>query len=214
MNAHIKFFIKKLIQSFFPSSIYLSKTKFNGIIISFDDGPHPQHTPHILSTLSKKNIKGIFFVTGKELEKYPEMGKLIVQHGHMLGNHTYEHLDLKKCPFDEYIHSIENTYRTISSFQDAKIKIFRPPYGRFSLKLLSYIVSSKTIMMNWTVDSRDSFIRDPEKLTTYVKSLPVNPGDILLFHEDYAHTMTALSQIIEYLTIDNVFYDPKQLALL
>lgn len=200
MKTHVKNILKSFLQSCFKQKIIFNRLPVNGLVLTFDDGPHPIHTPIIIDTLAKRGINAIFFVTGKELEQYPEMGRLIVQHGHILGNHTYEHLDLRKCDFNEYLRSIKKTYEIISLFQSPEKRIFRPPYGSLSLRLITAIVSSKSILMNWTVDSRDSFIKEDARLVNYVKTLPITQGDILLFHEDYPQTMRALPEIIDHLT--------------
>lgn len=191
-------FCKYTLELFFRNNFAFTSSGLDRILFTFDDGPHPEHTPIIIDALEKRNIKAIFFVTGKALECYPEMGKLIVQKGHALGNHTYEHLDLKKCSFKEYRNSIEQTFEIIASFQPGGEKIFRPPYGRLTPKLLAYIVSAKLLLMNWSVDSNDSFISNSHILLNYIKSLTVDKGDIILFHEDYQHTAAIINDVVDY----------------
>lgn len=194
-------FIKHLLQKLFPGKFILERVAgVPGIVLSFDDGPHPLHTPIILDELSRRNIKAVFFVTGSELEKYPELGRRIIAEGHFLGNHTFEHLNVKDVNFSDYKKSIDKTEEIISRINDKDYKkLFRPPYSAFSLKLIWYVLTSNYLLFNWNIDSRDSFISDAQELLDYVVSLDFKEGDVLLFHEDYKHTVTALPEILDAL---------------
>lgn len=100
-------YIKKILQIIFPRKFILNRLNGSeGVVLSFDDGPHPVHTPLILDELSRRNIKAAFFATGSELEKYQDLGRRIVDEGHLLGNHTYDHLDVKKVRFSRYKKSL------------------------------------------------------------------------------------------------------------
>ena len=193
--------IKYVLQRLFPNSFILGRIrKCDGVILTFDDGPHPKHTPLILAELARREIKAVFFVSGIELEKYPELGRLIVEQGHLLGNHTFEHPDIKHCSLTEYKQSVNRAEQLIElacSGRDYR-RLFRPPYSSFSLEMLSYFFFSDYLLLNWNVDSRDSFILNADELVEYVSSLPIRSGDILLFHEDYAQTVAALPAILEF----------------
>lgn len=192
-------FIKILLQFIFPSKFILNRIRKNdGIILSFDDGPHPIHTPIILDELAKRDIKAAFFVTGSELEKYPDLGKRIIAEGHLLGNHTYEHLNVKNVRFSDYKKSIIATEQIIMNISSSKHRFcFRPPYSAFSLKLIWYVLTTNYSIFNWTVDSRDSFIINRNELVDHVDNLDLRNGDVLLFHEDYKQTVAALPEIID-----------------
>ena len=87
-------FLKKtpdLIQKIFPSVIWNCNSDIR-LRISFDDGPHPDSTPYILQALNKLNIKASFFCLGKHVEKHPKLYQSIIDHGHLIGNHGYNHI--------------------------------------------------------------------------------------------------------------------------
>ena len=155
----------------------------------------------ILKELAKRDIKAIFFVLGCKLEEYPELGHLIIEHGHLIGNHTYEHLNIKKCSYGEYKRSIEKAEKYISSiYSHSNYRLlFRPPYGSFSIRQLFYVLFSKYLLINWTIDSRDSFILKASDLLKYCKKIEMRNGDILLFHEDYCQTVEALPEILDHI---------------
>jgi len=193
-------FIKYVLQAVFPESFVLGRFKgLDGLVLTFDDGPHPEHTPIILKELKKRDVKAIFFVTGSELYNNQDLGKSIIEDGHLIGNHTYDHLSVNNCSFEEYRNSIEkNDVLLDSLIPDFNIKLFRPPYSDFSAHLLLYILFSDYMLLNWTKDSRDSFILSSDGLLEYVRSLRVCNGYILLFHEDSSQTVMAIPEVIDF----------------
>ena len=200
MKKKITRHIKTLLQFIFPTSFVFGRIKeLNGIVLTFDDGPHPVHTPRILDILKKRNIQVVFFVTGSELAKFPALGEKIVADGHLLGNHVYDHMGVDECTFREYQLSIEKADNLINNIDSLeKAKLFRPPYSKISIKLLFFILFSKYTLFNWTIDSLDSFIHSKEELLDYCQKLSIVNGDILLFHEDYEHTVSALPKLLDY----------------
>ena len=200
MKKKVVSLVKWLLQFFFRQSFLLGKSDTDGIIISFDDGPHPDHTEKILNTLDERGVKAVFFVTGEELAKHHDLGMMIVNRGHLLGNHTYSHQDVKQCTFREYKESMQQANELIHSLSSSRGKqLFRPPFSSFSLMQLLYIFIADYYLVNWTIDSRDSFIVTKDELIEYVMKLKIRSGDILLFHEDYPHSVAALPEILDFL---------------
>ena len=64
------------------------------VALTFDDGPNPDHTETLLEGLKERNVKATFFLLGAECEKYPEIVKKIHADGHLIGVHSYEHVNL------------------------------------------------------------------------------------------------------------------------
>ncbi len=192
--------IKYFLQTIFPENFILGKFEgLQGIVLTFDDGPHPSYTPLILKELKKHDIKAVFFVTGNEVHDNQDLVKRILEDGHLIGNHTYDHLSVKECAFSEYKKSIEETGILLDSLISGyKFKFFRPPYSDFSLRLLLYILFSDYMLVNWTKDSRDSFIHSAEALLKNIENINVRNGDILLFHDDSFHTVQALPRVIDF----------------
>ena len=62
------------------------------IALTFDDGPHPVYTEQLLDGLKKRNVKSTFFILGEQAELYPDIVKRMRKEGHLIGNHTYSHL--------------------------------------------------------------------------------------------------------------------------
>ncbi len=148
----------------------------NEIFLTFDDGPHPDTTPEILSTLEKFNIKATFFCIGKNVEKYPELLSLIVKDGHSIGNHTYSHINGWKTDCNSYINDVEKTDEFVSS------TLFRPPYGKISPNQIKRLRSKYKIIL-WDVISGDFDANlSKEKCLDGVLKNTVK-GSIVVFHD-------------------------------
>src|SRR5438874_7006796 len=63
----------------------------SGLALTFDDGPHPEHTPRLLDVLAEHGLKATFFVVGQQAERYPHVIRRMAREGHDVGNHTFHH---------------------------------------------------------------------------------------------------------------------------
>ena len=172
------------------------------ICLTFDDGPHPINTLKIQDILNEKNIKATFFAQGCLVDLHPEIIATVASHGHQIANHGYEHVSCKELSVMDYIENTQKTELSISralGFNGSN-KIFRPPYGCWSLPTLIRLLIKGYRFIMWSVDSCDSSINTQEELSDYIRSLAIDSGDILLFHDDYDHTLLALPSILEHLT--------------
>ena len=173
-----------LLTRLYPSCIWNFPRDNQSIYFTFDDGPHPEATPFVLDTLKQYNAKGTFFCIGKNVAAYPDIYKRILNEGHAVGNHTFDHLNGWKTPDQEYIKNIGDARNYIDS------KLFRPPYGRitkFQIRLLtaSENVKQKTVfkIIMWDVLSGDFDISSSaEKCVKNVTS-NAKAGSIVVFHD-------------------------------
>ena len=118
------------------------------LYLTFDDGPHPIATPFVLNQLKEYNAKATFFCIGKNVVDHTDIYKRILDEGHTVGNHTYNHLNGWKVKDQEYIDDIVKAAEVIDS------KMFRPPYGRIT-KFQSAVLRRKLAVDQFAVDSRD-----------------------------------------------------------
>src|SRR5437588_3382959 len=95
-----------LLRSLYPSAVWRIPTKEKKIFLTFDDGPIPEVTPWVLSTLKKYNAKATFFCIGENIEKNPDIFRQLISEGHTLGNHTYNHLNGWKTKTKDYLKNI------------------------------------------------------------------------------------------------------------
>ncbi len=201
---------KHTLGSLLPRILLTRGTRQNNrIAVTFDDGPHPENTPRILDLLDEVKATATFFLQANEAEAHPHLVRQISARGHQIGNHGYLHLDAKKSGLRVYV---ENTHRAQGILDDIMgrrlDRIFRPPYGSITGPSFIRLAWSGFRFVLWSVDSRDSFIRDPAALTAHVGSQGIVGGDILLFHEDYAHTVKALPAILRSLRDRSLEFAP------
>ena len=180
--------VPNFIQRFFPNIIWKNKTDEKKIWLTFDDGPEEEVTEFILETLKKFNIKASFFLIGKKIQEFPELTKEIIKEGHIVGNHSFSHLNGFKSKNEEYIYDIELGQKLINEKLvemgiTNKIKIFRPPYGRILPQQIKSLKENYKIVM-WDVFSWD-FKKNisPEKIYSNVIDNVVE-GSILVFHNN------------------------------
>ena len=180
--------VPNFIQRFFPNIIWKKTTDEKKIWLTFDDGPEEEVTEFILKTLKKLNIKASFFLIGKNIQAFPELTKEIIKEGHIVGNHSFSHLNGFKSKKEEYIYDIELGQKLINEKLvemgiTNKIKIFRPPYGRILPRQIKRLKENYKIVM-WDVFSWD-FKKNisPEKIYNNVID-NVTEGSILVFHNN------------------------------
>ena len=151
------------------------------LYLTFDDGPHPEATTFVLKELKKYNVLATFFCIGKNVVAYPDIYKQIIQEGHSVGNHTYNHLNGWKTNNDDYLNDIALASNEIDSY------LFRPPYGRitsFQAKNLKQAMKGKKPkVIMWDVLSGDFDTEcTPQQCLANVIFASV-PGSIIVFHD-------------------------------
>lgn len=160
----------------YPEAIFRIRTTEKVLYLTFDDGPDPVSTPRLLDILKTSNIKALFFCHGMAAEKFPDLMYLIRKEGHLIGNHGYSHFDGWHTDSDKYINDIIRASGITSD------KIFRPPFGRLSLK------QKKILMKSYKLVFWDLMPYDFEKSFGSVKSLrmlknKIRPGSIVVLHD-------------------------------
>ena len=167
------------LQKLFPNRIWQMNKVEKKIYLSFDDGPHPLHTPFVLDTLKKYNAKATFFCIGNNVGLYPEIFKRIIEEGHAIGNHTQRHLNGQKTGDETYIKDIQEASKYIDS------NLFRPPYGRitsFQAKILTTLNRPYKIIM-WTVLSGDFDQSISQQRCLENVLFKTTNGSIVVFHD-------------------------------
>ena len=170
------FRIPYLIQSLFWKRQWRGKEP-TSVYLTFDDGPEEKATPWLLDLLHKEKIQATFFCVGNQIERYPSLFKKITEHGHVVGNHTYNHEKGNKTQNAEYLSSIEKTDALMHS------NLFRPPYGRLTRKQQNKIISLGKRIVMWTWISHDYDQRIQSKKIIKKANL-IKGGDIILFHNN------------------------------
>ena len=123
------------------------KTAEKVLYLTFDDGPDPLSTPQLLSILKQNDVSALFFCTGIAAEKYPELINKIRQEGHMTGNHGYSHYNGWKTNSRKYVNDVIRASGLTSD------KLFRPPFGRLTLRQKRLLKSFKIVF--WDIMAYD-----------------------------------------------------------
>lgn len=156
------------------------------IALTFDDGPTPEYTDEVLSTLNKFNIPATFFVTGRETEQHMWAAKRIVGAGHELGNHSYSHQEMILKSTDFIREEIERTDKAIRKAGYRGPIYFRPPYGKKLLMLPWFLKQQGRATVTWDIEpeSYDRISSSPLTIADYIER-QVQPGSIILLHVMY-----------------------------
>lgn len=166
------------------------------IAITFDDGPHPKFTPRLLDGLKERNVKASFFVIGELAETNSELIKREALEGHLIGNHTYHHVDIAKVPDEEAREEIRRTNAVIQKITGKEVDFVRPPFGVWQKKLEQEMAVLPVLWsvdpLDWTTENTDEIVN---KVVTKVKE-----NDIILLHDCYQSSVDAALRIIDILT--------------
>jgi len=182
------------------NSYYVGNSDEKVIYLTFDAGYENGYTPSILDTLKKHDVKAAFFLVGNFMEKEPDLVKRIVEEGHIVGNHTYNHPDMSKISdmesFKKEIISLEELYKGITGQELPKF--YRPPQGKFNennLKLANEL-GYKTIF--WSLAYVDWYVnKQPTKEYAFEKLIPrIHPGAVVLLHSTSKTNCEILDELL------------------
>lgn len=172
------YWMKKLL----PDYTWCKSSTEKTLYITFDDGPIPVVTPFVLEQLKAYSAKATFFCVGDNLAKYPEIAADLLNEGHVLANHTFNHLKGWHTPFNNYLQNVKQCEQELQKLQ-VNNKLFRPPYGRLTGKQASQLRKQGYELIMWDVLTNDyDNSLAPEvclqKSVKYTKN-----GSIVVFHD-------------------------------
>nr|WP_144922585.1 polysaccharide deacetylase family protein [Paenibacillus bovis] len=193
----------RILQKRYPDIFFLQgPADQKQIAITFDDGPDPRFTNGVLDVLKQYNVPATFFLFGSRAVANPEIVKRIHNEGHVIGNHTYSHINLVKDATPEILEEeVSKTEDALNGIIGYRTKLFRPPYGFLYNELVEKLGEMNYYVIAWSVDSLDWQEDPPEVITSNVVE-KIHPGAIILMHDgaesdgDRTNTIKALQQII------------------
>ena len=185
------------IQKLFPSLTWKVDTYEKVIYPTFDDGPIPELTDLILDILDQYDAKGTFFCVGDNIRKHPEIFQSILNNGHSVGNHTFNHLKAWRTQNEDYLHNVYRCQEEIEKYTQQEQKLFRFPYGQFNLKLAQKLKRQNYQLIMWDVLSKDynTAISSEKILKNSVKNS--SNGSIIVFHDN----LKAKNKILQFLPL-------------
>ncbi|HET7806783.1 MAG TPA: polysaccharide deacetylase family protein [Pseudolabrys sp.] len=172
------------------------------IVLTFDDGPWPGHTPAVLKALADQCTKAIFFPIGKHAGWHPEIMKQVAAAGHTVGSHTWSHKDLSKLNQQDGIDEIEKGIAAISiALGNKPISPFiRFPALRHPPELLKYVGERNIGVFSTDMDSFDFKMRKPEQvINSVMKKLEKHGKGIILMHDFQQATAHAVPELLKKL---------------
>ena len=153
--------------------------------LTFDDGPHPEHTGALLDVLAEHGARGTFFVIGQHAERHPELMRRIVAEGHTLGNHSWSHPQFDTLGLAAQREEIARTEALLRAFDGRERHDFRPPRGVLPRPMVLDCIRQGRRIAYWSYDSLDYARPLAERLIDTARQHPLQPGDIVLMHDDY-----------------------------
>jgi len=168
------------------------------IALTFDDGPHPDYTPKILEILKRYNVKATFFIVGKVAEQQPDLVRSELADGHVLGNHTYHHVNLTKIPVNDIAAEWQACEDVVKQETGVTMRYGRPPGGDYDRDVITAATDLGLTTVLWTDDPGDYASPGSKVIKSRVLK-HVENGGIILLHDGVQETIDVLPQIIETL---------------
>lgn len=185
----------KLLRLLYPRALWRMDKKVKAVYLTFDDGPIPVVTPWVLDLLDKYHIKATFFMVGDNIRKHPEEFRMVVERGHRLGNHTFNHIRGFEYLSSNYLANTDKANEYLHT------DLFRPPHGH--MRWAQYhVLKRKYRIVMWDLVTRDysKRLNGPQVLAN-VKRYARN-GSIITFHDSLKSEQNlryALPRAIEWL---------------
>lgn len=165
------------------------------IAITFDDGPSSQCTGRLLDGLKERDVKATFFLIGENAKENPELVKRLDEEGHLIGNHTYHHVEITKVSDEEAKKEILDTNEVITSITGKPVEYMRPPFGLWQRNLEMEI---EVLPVMWTIDPLDWTTENVDEIVNKVVT-EAEENDIILLHDCYDSSVDAALRIIDIL---------------
>ncbi|MBV2356284.1 polysaccharide deacetylase family protein [Streptomyces sp. J2-1] len=176
-------------------------TKGRRMMLTFDDGPHPDYTPHILDTLAKYDVRAMFFVCGEMAVDNKELIARMAEDGHVVGNHTWTHPLLTQLDRGDIKSEMERTSDVIEDAYGERPQWFRAPYGAWNKAAFQLGAKMGMEPMAWTVDTTDWEVPGTSTIIDRVES-GAAPGVVVLSHDaggDRSQSVRAIREYLPYL---------------
>lgn len=187
------------------------KTEKKRIALTFDDGPHPIYTPQMLELLKEEQVPATFFLLGENVELYGDVVKEIAKEGHLIGNHTYHHVQVTSLSLEEACKEIQETSDLIEELTGTGTEYVRPPFETWNEELEERL---NLIPVMWSIDTKDWTTQNVDWIVRETVK-HAEDHDIILMHDSYQSTVDAVKRVIEqleaegfeFVTVDEIIMD-------
>ena len=181
------------------------------VALTFDDGPHYAYTKVLLDGLKERDVVATFFVTGEHAAMHPDLVKRMHDEGHLVGNHTYSHMQLRHDNREEYKEELILTNEVLEEIIGEEIIFVRPPYGSWDKKFEEEL---NMIPVLWTVDPLDWCSGNVQCIVQNT-ICDVEENDIILMHDYFETSVTAALKIVDklleegfaFVTVEEILFE-------
>ena len=210
-NSQVLNVSSRAIEEEIISDDIIAEKETKKVALTFDDGPHPSYTEQLLDGLKKRGVKATFFVTGEHASLHPDIIERMDEEGHLIGNHTYSHMQLNAGNMEEYKLELIKTNEVIEKITGEDVLYVRPPYGVWDKRLEEELNMFPVL---WTVDPLDWCSTDVSGITQKVVT-KVGEDDIILMHDYFETSVTAALAVVDellaegytFVTVDEIMFD-------
>ena len=164
------------------------------VALTFDDGPG-RYTEALLDVLAEHHAPATFFVLGKNVGNHPQTVQRMVDEGHQVGSHSYDHQDITTLTREGIEHEVQWTDEAVEQAAGVTPTVFRPPYGANGAVYNRLI---PTPLLLWDVDTLDWSHHDPQK-TVDITREEVKPGSVILLHDIHETSVQAVPELVDML---------------
>ncbi len=194
-----------------PAGRGMGEENVKKIALTFDDGPHPYYTEQLLDGLKERGVVATFFVTGEHATLHPDVIKRMHEEGHLIGNHTYSHMQLTKADREEFKEELVATSEVIEEIIDEEVIYVRPPYGTWDK---SFEEELDMIPVLWTIDPLD-WCTDNSSCVVKRTVDAAGENEIILMHDYYETSVTAALAVVDellaqgytFVTVEEILFD-------
>ena len=195
-----------VIKKLFSKYVWDLPNTENKIYLTFDDGPTPEITEWVLEELQKHTAKATFFCIGKNIETNPGILKLIINAGHSIGNHTFDHLKGWETTKEKYIDNVSLCANSIFKIKNKETTLFRPPYGKIKANQAKILNAKGYKIIMWDVLSADFDQTISKEKCLENVLLNIKSGSIIVFHDSvkaFENLRYTLPKVLEYINENN-----------
>ena len=174
------------------------------LALTFDDGPHPEHTPLVLDLLQQAGIRATFFVVGRAARRYPDLVRWMAAEGHAVGHLSYTYIEPPATSAAELMAEVRRSGRLVEDLIGEPSLLFRPPKGSLTWSKLRRLLRERLSIVLWNQDPRDYRMRHPREMNDWCRRYRPAAGDIVLLHDNHPYAAHAIRKLAGRPDLDEI----------
>jgi peptidoglycan/xylan/chitin deacetylase (PgdA/CDA1 family) len=181
----------RFVERIFPQWLWRLPSASKSVALTFDDGPHPDTTPALLTTLKQLRIPATHFILGSRAQNNSQLVEAIHAAGHTIGSHGFNHVSFAFKPPSFQRETIHKTNETVFNILHEQLCLFRPPYGHFNPFTSTVLQQMEQRGVMWSLHARDWKNQSGETLWERIKS-GLHEGAIIVLHDGHPTTAATI----------------------